>query len=77
MNEEQIADIWTLFKEYCDKKQIDIIAEKYVDLLADYGISDETFKEVLGHDVDLDHAVGYYLEIDADIYTEDEEDWDE
>lgn len=77
MNEEQIADIWTLFKEYLDKKQLETIAEKYIDLLADYGVLDETFKEAIGTDISLDEAIGYYLEIDADLYTEDEEDWDE
>ena len=76
MNEEQIADIWNLFKGYCDKKQIDIVAEKYVDMLADYGISDVAFKEILGIDSDLDVAINYYLDIDDDnLY--DDEDWDE
>jgi len=76
MNEEQIADIWTLFKGYCDKKQIDIIAEKYIDLLADYGVSDQSLKELIGTDADLDAAIGYYLEIDADAFIDDDE-WDE
>jgi hypothetical protein len=75
MNEEHISDIWTMFKEYVDKKQMDLIAEKYVDLLADYGVSDETFKEVLGTDGNLDEAIGYYLELDA--VDDDEEVWDE
>ena len=75
MNEEQIGDIWTLFKEYLDKKQIDIVAEKFVDLLADYGVDDNVFKESLGVDSDLDSAIGYYLDIDADIDYNDE--WDE
>jgi hypothetical protein len=75
MNEEHISDIWTMFKEYVDKKQMDLIAEKYVDLLADYGVSDETFKEVLGTDGNLDEAIGYYLELDA--VDDDEEMWDE
>ena len=75
MNEEHISDIWTMFKEYVDKKQMDLIAEKYVDLLADYGVSDETFKEVLGTDGNLDEAIGYYLELDA--VDDDEEIWDE
>jgi hypothetical protein len=77
MNEGQIADIWTLFKEYVDKKQVEIVAEKFVDLLADYGISDELFKEVLGADSDLDAAIQYYLEIDEDIWYEDDDEWDE
>jgi len=76
MNEEQIADVWMMFKEYCDKKQIEVVAEKYIDLLADYGVGDETFKEVIGTDIDLDNAISYYLDIDADS-DYDEEEWDE
>ena len=77
MNEEQIADVWALFKGYCDKKQIDVVAEKYVDMLADYGVSDESFKEILGTDSELDTAIGYYLEIDADAFIDEEDEWDE
>lgn len=74
MNEENISEIWMLFKEYLDRKQIDIVAEKYVDMLADHGVSDEIFKESLGHDAVLDAAIGYFL----DIGTEhDADDWDE
>ena len=73
MNEEQIIDIWTLFKEYIDKKQIDIVVEKFVDLLADYGVNDETLKESLGHDSDLDKAILYYLDLDSDLYDEEYE----
>ena len=74
MNEEHIGDIWTLFKEYVDKKQIDVVAEKYIDLLADYGISDETFKEVIGYDSTLDEAITYYLDLDS--VDEDDDEWD-
>jgi len=76
MNEENIVDIWSLFKEYIDKKQVEVVAEKFVDLLADYGISDETFKESLGSDSVLDDAIYYYLDIDSNEVEEDE-DWDE
>lgn len=75
MNEQQIGDIWTLFKEYVDKKQVEVVAEKFIDLLADYGVEDHVFKESLGVDADLDAAIGYYLDIDADIDYD--EDWDE
>ena len=75
MNEEHISDIWTMFKEYVDKKQMELVAEKFVDLLADYGVSDETFKEVIGTDSNLDEVIGYYL--DLDNMDDDEEDWDE
>jgi hypothetical protein len=54
---------------------MDLVAEKYVDLLADYGVSDETFKEVLGTDSSLDEAISYYLDLDA--VDDDEEEWDE
>lgn len=75
MNEEHISDIWMMFKEYIDKKQVELVAEKFVDLLADYGVNDETFKEVLGTDSNLDEAIGYYL--DLDNVEDDDEDWDE
>ena len=74
MNEEHISDIWTMFKEYVDKKQIELVAEKFVDLLADYGVSDETFKEVLGTDSSLDEAIGYYLDLDNDDDDDEYED---
>ena len=75
MNEEHISDIWTMFKEYVDKKQMELVAEKFVDLLADYGVSDETFKEVIGTDSNLDEAISYYLDLDS--IDDDEEEWDE
>jgi hypothetical protein len=75
MNEEQIADVWNLFKEYLDKKQIEIVAEKFVDLLADYGVSDEVLKDCLGIDAGLDEAIEYYLDEDAGDNSYDDEDW--
>lgn len=70
MNEQQISDIWSLFKAYTDKKQIEAVAEKFVDLLADYGVDDLQFRGALGTDAALDEAISYYLELDE----EDEED---
>jgi len=69
MNEDQIVDVWLCFKEHLDKKQVDMAAEKYVDLLADYGIDDIALKECLGNDDHLDNAIEYYLDI--------EEEWDD
>ena len=71
MTEEQIVDVWGLFKEYIDKKQLDLVAEKYVDMLADYGTSDQVLIEVLGTSSSLDEAINYYLDADVD---EDEDD---
>lgn len=73
MKETQIVEIWSLFKEYLDKKTLEMVAEKYVDLLADYGIDDFVLKEAIGVDNDLDNAIGYYLELD----NVDNSEWDE
>ena len=72
MNDAHIADIWMLFKSYLDKKQVELAAEKFVDLLADYGVDDIIFKDLLGTDVALDHAISYYLDLDEDDDFEDE-----
>lgn len=76
MNENQIADIWMLFKEYVDKKAIEGLAERYVDLLADHGISDKTLESSIGYDESLDEAIEYYLDQDSEESYEDEDNWD-
>jgi hypothetical protein len=75
MNENHIGDIWLLMKEYTEKKALESLAERYVDLLADHGISDKTFKEAIGYDETLDEAIEYYLGQDAEE-SFDEDDWD-
>lgn len=69
LNETQIGDIWLLFADYIDKKHVETAAERYVDLLADYGVSDRTLQHATGVDPNLDQAIEYYLdedEIDED-----------
>jgi hypothetical protein len=73
MNEEFVADLWDLFKEYLDKKHIEMAAEKYVDALIDYGMDDVQLKGIMGVDKTLDAAIEYYLEMDQDDY---EDEWD-
>ena len=47
-----------------DRKQpMDLIAEKFVDLLADHGVEDEDLKDALGADDELDKAIQYFLDI--------------
>ena len=77
MNEEQIADVWMMFKEYLDKKHVEMAAERFVDLMADYGVSDEAFTDLLGTDATLDYAINYYLDLDEDEVFEEEDEWDE
>jgi hypothetical protein len=73
MDSSQIVDIWMVFKDSIDKKHIEIVAEKFVDVLADYGVSDHTFQQCLDVDDNLDQAIEYYLDSDVD----DEDDYDE
>ena len=71
MESNQIVDTWMLFKEYLEKKQVEIVAEKFVDLLADYGVDEEQMVNALGSDHALDDATRYYLDLDG----EDDEDY--
>jgi hypothetical protein len=73
LSETQIGDVWLMFVEYIDKKQLEVIAERYVDLLADFGVSDRTLSGATGVDEILDQAISYYLNDDE----EGEEDYQE
>jgi len=76
MNENQIADIWMLFKEYLDKKTIELAAERYIDLLADHGVSDKIIQSASGIDDSLDEDISYYLDEEPDEDDYDEDNWD-
>lgn len=78
MTDNQISDIWLFFKEFIDKKELEVAAEQYVDLLADFGIKDKVLEGARGADADLDAAIEYYLEddVEEDSGYEDEEDDD-
>lgn len=79
INEDHIVDIWTGLKEFFDKKQMETIASKYVDILADNGVQDHVFKAALGGDEDLDEAIEYYLDDwdgEEDDVDYESEDWD-
>ena len=75
MNENQIADIWMLFKEYVDKKNLESVAERYIDLLVDHGVSDRVLESSTGVDDDLDTAIEYYLD-QGEVEEEEEDNWD-
>jgi hypothetical protein len=76
MNEEIAADLWNLFKEFLDKKHVELAAERYVDMLADYGMSEIQLQDMMGNSKRLDAAIQYYLELDQDEDYDDDE-WDE
>lgn len=71
LNETKIGDIWLLFSDYIDQKQIELAAERYVELLADYGVNDKVFQLASGNDAILDHAIACYLDIDEDEIIDD------
>jgi hypothetical protein len=73
LNETQIGDIWLNFVEYLDKKQLETVAERYIDLLADFGVSDRVMQDATGVDEILDQAIAYYLNEDEDAEPEDED----
>ena len=66
LNETQIGDVWVLFSEFIDKKNLDVAAERFVDLLADYGVNDRTLQGAIGVDSILDNAIDYYLDEPSD-----------
>jgi hypothetical protein len=72
MDESQIVEVWTLFKEYIDKKNHELAAERFVDLLADYGVADDTLTNTLGSDAVLDGAINYFLDIDEENFADDD-----
>ena len=76
MKESQIVELWQLFKEYIDKKNIEIAAERFVDQLADYGIGDDIMTSAIGSDAVLDNAINYYLDLDEEDIDE-YDDWDD
>jgi len=73
LNEAQIGDIWLNFVEYIDKKQLETVAERYIDLLADFGTSDRVLQNATGVDEILDQAIAYYLNEDEDAESDDED----
>ena len=62
----KIGDIWMMFADYTDKKQVEAAAERYVELLADYGVTDRVLQASTGVDPILDQAIEYYLEQPSD-----------
>ena len=77
LNETQIGDIWLLFADYVDKKIVDSVAERYVDLLADFGVTDRVMQAATGVDSVLDAAIEYYMDEESDDLEEEDDYYDE
>lgn len=76
MDEHQIADMWSLFREYVDNKNLEAVATKFVDILADIGLTESEMTDSLGIDKYLDNAINYFLDIEEEDDYELNE-WDE
>jgi hypothetical protein len=73
MNDELIADIWTLVVEHIPEKHRADVAASYVNTLLDYGIKDSILNSLLGVDAYLDEAINYAIDgedIDDEDYYE-------
>ena len=64
LNETHIGEIWVLFADYIDKKQLDDVADRYVQLLVDHNVSTRMLHNAAGVDTALDHAISSYIEDD-------------
>lgn len=74
MNDSLVVEMWDLIKEYADKKQLSVIAEKYLNVLSDHGVREQDLEGALGHDDDLDDAIKELLEIDDEVDYDDDDD---
>ena len=73
LESEKLLKMGAIPKSTLDKKQLELVAERYVDLLADHGVSDKVLQSVTGIDETLDSAIEYYL----DVEDEDDDDYKE
>ena len=79
MNEDLIADIWTMIVEKLPEKVRDEAAMEYVNLLLDHGIKESALANLEGIDPHLDTAIEYAIdgeeiESEDDDYYDDDED---
>jgi len=77
MNEALIVEMWDLLREYTDKKQVTVVAERFVDLLSDHGATEQNLTEALGHDDFLDDAVRVFLDLDEEEDEDEDYDYDD
>jgi hypothetical protein len=72
MNQEMLADIWSNMSEYIQDKDKEQVAQEYITLLLDYGISESVLEGMSGIDTYLDGAIEYALDQEN---LDDEDDW--
>lgn len=79
MNDDLIADIWTVLLEHIPEKHRANAAAEYVNVLLDHGVKETVLTELLGVDAYLDKAIHYAIDEEEvedeyeDYYEDDEE----
>lgn len=73
MNENLIADIWTIVIEHIPEKARKDVAADFVNTLLDYGIKESVLASLIGVDSYLDQAIDYVVD-GEDIEEESDED---
>ena len=73
MNQDLLADLWNLMSEHIPEKEKESVAQEYIKLLLDYGVSESTVEGLFGIDTYLDGAVEYALDEQDD---DDSDEWD-
>lgn len=78
MEEQQIIDVWEIFKEYISEKSKDTAANQYVDFLLGQDIDIDVMEGLKGYDPHLDRAIDLVLEENKEKESEEEEDlWED
>lgn len=62
MEEDQVADVWMIFKEYIDKKHLNAVAERYIKILLDHSVGDDVLRSVSEVDESLANAIASHLD---------------
>ena len=73
MSPELLADIWNAFSDHLPEKDKNEIAQNYITILLDYGITESDLQSLSGIDTYLDTAIEYA--IDEEV-IEDQDEWD-
>lgn len=75
MNDDLIADIWTVLIEQIPEKARNAAAAEYVDTLLDHGVTEAVLRDLLGVDPYLDTAIHYAT--DAEEEDDDYEEYED
>ena len=77
MNETSCLLIWDYIKNYFNKNDLELAANKFVDALVEIGVTDDQLRNLVGHDDAIDDAVQYYLEEEEESFVAFDDDDDD